>query len=523
MRFTTSLLTLLFLLPLAALAQPFSISGYVYDYNNPNQVVAGKTVTLTIDSTALPPRGWSYTTTSNANGYYTTGQAFPGTAQDSFWVTISTTCPQPGGGTISLDTMVIFSGQSISLANLFTCDTNVTPPPSCNASYTYRAAALGQQLVFDASASTGSGLSYAWYSNGQNIGNGTPFTYTFPGANPGDSVEVMLVINSPSGCSDTLVQFVTIPGSNPQPTTGTINAYIYHQNINWSQGVSGTTYLVEYSVRQSPAGLDTILSLVDSANYAVADSGWVSFQNVPFGDYLVKSQIDPNTPQGANFLPTYADSALYWHSAKVLTLDTANSNLSQMIVLVPGQNPGGPGFIGGSVSNGANKTSNTAGITVILRSDDGSVVQYAVTDANGNYEFSNLPYGTYTLTFDWLNETGQEREITLSAANPSENQVELLTVDAVSSLPEALQGLQVGALYPNPGALVNLEVNLQQAADLRFSVLNLRGQVMYSQDFEATVGANTLSADLSDLAAGIYLTKLEGEGVIIDSQRFVKQ
>jgi len=150
-------------------------------------------------------------------------------------------------------------------------------------------------------------------------------------------------------------------------------------------------------------------------------------------------------------------------------------------------------------------------------------VQYAVTDANGNYAFSNLPYGAYTLTFDWLNETGQEREVTLSANNPSENQVELLTVDAVTSLPEALQGMSVSPLYPNPGALVHLEVNLQQAADLRFEVLSLQGQVMYSQDFEATVGANTLSADLSNLAAGIYLTKLVGEGVIINTQRFIKQ
>ena len=49
------------------------------------------------------------------------------------------------------------------------------------------------------------------------------------------------------------------------------------------------------------------------------------------------------------------------------------------------------GFMDGTESGGL------AGVTVVLRDAQGDIVATAVTDANGNYAFNNLPDGTYTV------------------------------------------------------------------------------------------------------------------------------
>src|SRR6185369_4910726 len=64
-----------------------------------------------------------------------------------------------------------------------------------------------------------------------------------------------------------------------------------------------------------------------------------------------------------------------------------------------------PNTIGGTIFNDANgngtrgggETGGYAGITVILRDQDGNVVGTTTTDASGNYSFGGLPDGTYTV------------------------------------------------------------------------------------------------------------------------------
>ena len=84
------------------------------------------------------------------------------------------------------------------------------------------------------------------------------------------------------------------------------------------------------------------------------------------------------------------------------------------INMVAGDNPGGPGFIGGSIADGAGKSlSELGGIMVILLDANGNPVGFTHTDEDGNYSFDNLAYGTYTIHVEILNIPSEQQTVTI--------------------------------------------------------------------------------------------------------------
>ncbi|MFA7329642.1 MAG: carbohydrate-binding module family 20 domain-containing protein [Candidatus Delongbacteria bacterium] len=88
----------------------------------------------------------------------------------------------------------------------------------------------------------------------------------------------------------------------------------------------------------------------------------------------------------------------------------------------------------------------------------------------------------------------------------------LTDVDPALSRPAALE---LREAYPNPfNPVTTLRFVNREAADLRLSVINLAGQevAVLSQGLHAA-GEHQVSFDASALASGLYLARLEGQGV----------
>jgi len=131
------------------------------------------------------------------------------------------------------------------------------------------------------------------------------------------------------------------------------------------------------------------------------------FPSVINGAYLVKASPDSNSVYYSNNLPTYYGDVLYWQQATEVdacSVDQLNIDIN----LLPGKNPGGPGFVGGLISLGANRMSSTStfalnGCTVFLYNMNNEPVAAAFTDATGYFSFSNIPTGNYKVYIDKLN------------------------------------------------------------------------------------------------------------------------
>lgn len=317
-----------------------------------------------------------------------------------------------------------------------------------------------------------------------------PFTYTWSNGATGTQVSGLcpgtysvVVLDTLNGCSET--------------TSVTIGAYscpILSGQITQGQSGPAMVYLIQES--------NNVLTAVDSV---VTDSmGYYYFDACP-GTYYVKAALMPSHSQYSYFLPTYYVNSSLWGlgTAVVVSSNTSGININ----MLTGTNPGGPGFIGGSVAQGANRGEGDPVVDaqVVLRNTNDEVVAFTRTDVNGEYEFNNIAYGDYKVDIDLLNFESYPFMVFLAADN--ETVVDRnFVVEGGAIKPVTPTGVnELSALdfevYPNPtSAMLNLNGEISKV-----EIFNILGESVMTQT-NAQVG--NMNMNVSALAAGQYIVKV---------------
>jgi protocatechuate 3,4-dioxygenase beta subunit len=134
----------------------------------------------------------------------------------------------------------------------------------------------------------------------------------------------------------------------------------------------------------------------------------VSFSNLPSG-YVFTTADASGTPGDANSGTGGTDDSDAGASGITGVINLSANNLDVDAGIVKGTTENSTGSIGNTVwydndNDGIQDPGETgqAGITVVLLDAQGNVVDSAVTDALGNYIFTNLPAGDYTIEFSNL-------------------------------------------------------------------------------------------------------------------------
>jgi PKD repeat protein len=374
------------------------------------------------------------------------------------------------------------------------CDTLVVGSnPPCQANFTAGTTPTGNvQFV---SQAAGSNLGYAWDFGDGNTATGPNPVHTY--ANFGTYVACLTVTDSINGCTSTACDTVVVAPPPGLQVSGQVMA-------GNQPAENALVYLIQAD------SLGTILTAIDST---VTDSmGFYTFYGQNPGDYLVKAALQPNDPDYANYLPTYLGDELFWNLA-VSTVLTQVSVFNPPISLVAGNNPGGPAFVGGLVSQGANKVEGEGleNVSVYLMDTQGNAVAYTLTDEDGAYQFDNIAYGDYMLYVEMMGLYSYPWEVSLTAANPSFDVADFVANDTevrpagTTSLDDLAAELRV---FPNPARdFLTIETGSTPAASWDISLLNVVGQVMTGDRLETH--GNRLRLDLHGLPNGIYLLRLQ--------------
>lgn len=353
----------------------------------------------------------------------------------------------------------------------------------------------GTVYFFNSSSSNANMFSWS-------LGNGLSSTVKDPVttfSSSGTYTACLVVKDTILGCADSICQSVTLAGQ----LTGTI----YRDSSQVAD--SGWVYLIEISIDRNG---DTVLTAVDSTIFFYG--GYYNFRNVPTGSYLIKAALAPGSAYYANRLPTYYGQSALWSGATTVNV---NGCTNKNITLLTGTNSGGSGFIGGLVSQGANKAGDPLGqIHVVLFTVDNKPVAVQYTDANGNYKFSNLAFGNYKVIVDVLGKPSEEYLVTLSATNANDNNgnFDVNTKDVVvvkkSSTSIAPIDVALLKLYPNPAAnQITLAFDAIQDGTTSINVMDISGRLVQQQNIQTTVGSNTTLLDVSNLQSGIYFVNIK--------------
>ncbi|TNE79538.1 MAG: T9SS type A sorting domain-containing protein [Bacteroidetes bacterium] len=278
---------------------------------------------------------------------------------------------------------------------------------------------------------------------------------------------------------------------------------------------SAKVYRIAYdSVNQTLTALDSLVIYNQ-------DSGWFYFEDCDYNQRnLFKAALMPGSSLYSSYLPTYADSAVLWSAAREFN---PNNNFGIQIHMIAGTNPGGPGFIGGYINQGANKNgAGLDGIQVTLFTATDQPVAFATTFNAGRYEFSNLALGSYKVLVEIPGKTSSIHYVTLSQAKQSADDLNFEVNSTDISVLNSAFAVRANLFkaYPNPVA-EKLTIESTLGEELTFvRVMDIQGKVRVVQMRQA--GPDKLELDLGGLESGVYLIEA-GNDQLISRLRIIKQ
>lgn len=363
---------------------------------------------------------------------------------------------------------------------------------NCDASFTYSGPTpIG--YTFSANNPNQSAL-FEWFLDGVSVGTGVDYyapafvngTYT------------MCLVVSDGVCADSTCQTFTFGnGACEGYLSGFVGAGSFNQPLD-----NGTVWLITFDAQTN------LLTAVDSAS---VDSGYYFFGPVPCGDYLIKAAAGSNSAFYSGHIPTYYGNSPFWDFAATVSLSQVNIAITADIFLIAGNNPGGPGFIGGDVTQGANKWADEGdpviGATVLLFDMAGNNIAYQYTDGNGEFGFSNLAWGTYQVYVEMLNKETIPAIVTIGPANPSvENiHVQVFETEITTGIEDQPVTLEDLGMFPNPSSgITTVNLSSEISTQLIMNVTEMTGRKVMTATYQLNPGSNRVQFDAAALSAGYY-------------------
>lgn len=271
--------------------------------------------------------------------------------------------------------------------------------------------------------------------------------------------------------------------------------------------------------------VDSTLTAIDST-ITQADGYFEFILDLYDNTLFVKLVPDPIAYP--NEIPTYLNEAPVWDLAYPLVCDTNDMNPTYVVPTLAGINPGGPGFVGGFINQGAGKINNgvpEVGLVVIIVDANGDIVGYTTTNNDGYFYVDGLECGTYTILVDHPQVSNLlAPEITLTAPSCSTDSTfweisngRLLESELNVSIAQHLLNSSL-SIIPNP-TQAEFFVSLSDWNDAyQIEVYNLVGEKIY----EERTATGTTSVNCSSWAAGLfYVYVKDTDGNFIGSSKLV--
>jgi hypothetical protein len=295
--------------------------------------------------------------------------------------------------------------------------------------------------------------------------------------------------------------------STPTGAAGPSEVWLIHHD-----SVAGTLTAVDTTMSQDTAGVTTY-----------------HFANVSPGNYLVKAALLPSNPGYANNIPTYHLSSLFWNQATTIPV-LPNTFTQAQVQFVQGVNPGGPGFIGGLVTQGANKGPGDAleGVLILLLDElnGRQPVAYDVSDNDGKFEFQNIPLGTYSVYAEAYGKVTTAPVVSIDAGNPINDMVHIIVgsniIFYIQPSTVTLADL-LGNPYPNPVSdICRLPVRFRENTSLTTAVSDLTGRRIFTEVHHVVPEQGEITLDVAALPAGIYFLTVTTDDGSETTKKIVK-
>lgn len=385
---------------------------------------------------------------------------------------------------------------------------NDTIPTACQTWFDYEINDLTTDFTAYIEGNTGD-VTYEW-----NLGDGTTavgenISHTYA---DGGMYNISLTSYDSEGCYSNYFEVIWVG-----EITFDINGYVYLDD----------SMMIADAAEVSLMTFDTIANgLINVETTEIDENGYYEFTGVGVENcmYFVQAELTNQSSFVGQYAPTYHLDALYWEQAMPIFPFVYGWGYDIYMLPVSGSSSG-LGNITGMVSQ-ENTRGQLDDVEILLLDSDSKPIYYSHTNNQGNFDFLQLAYGTYTVYTEMVGINTQPVQVTLSEENNEQ------VVNIVVKNGEAILGIgeqqstyikEVGEIFPNPvtdNASVTIMVDNATTAEIQ--IINQYGQVIYENDSQYAKGKHTININTQSFVEGMYLIKVTSEDKVSSVRKFLK-
>ncbi len=317
--------------------------------------------------------------------------------------------------------------------------------------------------------------------------------FTFNGTNIDKAGLYPFAIKKQNSSCDSLVVKLNVTFNNPN-SYGRLTGSVFKNNTKYY------SYVYVYKLSDD----NTILPKLVYQDYKNGD---FDYNYLQWGKYIVLAKpedykvTDIPTYYGGDY--QYQNATIFNVGCKTFEYNNLNINIELLKTL-----PAGTGSITGTVANGkaaeARVQANSSIKIYLISSPSGDIVGQTLTDANGEFSFTNLPDGDYKTVADIVGYKSDTSTV-FTIGNGSSARVSSLCIDPNTPIVGACEKLtsvdeianETLAIYPNPSTGI-FNLNIENAT---YKVFNNQGQLIIAGDNK--------QIDLSAYPSNIYLVQVQ--------------
>jgi len=358
----------------------------------------------------------------------------------------------------------------------------------------------------------------------QIVGN-LPISYVeWNTGNPGDTM-MWLTITQPGtycatiytvfGCTSTTC--ITIDSLYPVQGENVISGFVTSDTLG---PVTGKVHA--YQMVSNNGNPFEEKAVVD-----IGMNGYYSIDGLAPGIYLIKADFATGSAESSYHIPTYHIGSTTWENAEPQVLPNFLT-ITTDISLIRKASHNGLGVIGGIVTDPnhivaheGEETRNLTGVAhavVLLNDINGQPLDYILTDEDGNYRFTDLPFGTYRLRYDIAGLPSPDVWVTLTPEDPEKLQVTIIAENGASAVEDVKY--ETVQLYPNPAKEQIHVVVPGDNEPYDIQVVDMQGRVIYAGSARNYNGILTI--EVNQYSAGLYHVNLLNNDHRFHG-RFIKQ
>jgi len=360
------------------------------------------------------------------------------------------------------------------------------------------------------SSSPEDSTSYSWSFGDGASGTGQNIVHTY--AEAGIYFVELIATSSNSNCSSIYTEMVWV---------GSDFSFSVYGNIYLEDSLTADYATVNLMT------FDTLgQTLVSYATTQIDEYGYYQFDEVPMENcmYFVQAELTNTSAYYGDYVPTYHYSALNWEYADPVFPSPSGFPYDVYMIADSNTTNSANGNIEGVVNSGESR-GLMSNVEILLLNENGSPITYLRTDENGNFNFSELDYGTYIVYTEIVGIETTPVTITLTEENPE------VTINIVVANGEAVLGIgnqsavieSLGDISPNPVSQnASLNISLKEATTLQIEILNQMGQIVSVENKTMKAGENRVELQTSGLHEGLYILNITPSDGISSYKKFIK-